>query len=146
MTNLTKTIDSLGLEFRLVGELPAEITGISVDSRQTKPGHMFAAMPGSNVHGAEFVKYAVRMGAVAVLTDESGYEVVQAEGGYDLPFLIADDPRMALSKAAAGWFGAQPETIVAITGTNGKNVRCQFYAPDLGRTWFGCGEFRNRWG
>ena len=126
MTNLTKTIDSLGLEYRLVGELPAEITGISVDSRQTKLGHLFAAMPGSNVHGAEFVKYAVRMGASAVLTDEAGYEIVQSEGGYDLPILIADDPRMALSKAAAGWFDAQPETIVAITGTNGKTSVANF--------------------
>ncbi len=126
MTNLTKTIDSLGLEYRLVGTLPAEITGISVDSRQTKPGHLFAAMPGSNVHGAEFVKYAVRMGAAAILTDEVGYKVVQAEGGSDLPFLISNDPRMALSKAAAGWFGSQPETMVAITGTNGKTSAANF--------------------
>ena len=61
MTNPTKTIDALGLDYRLIGHLPAEITGISVDSRKTKPGHLFAAMPGSNIHGAEFVKYAVRM-------------------------------------------------------------------------------------
>ena len=126
MTNLTKTIDSFGLDYRLVGKLPAEVTGISVDSRQTKPGHLFAAMPGSNVHGAEFVKYAVRMGAAAILTDEAGYEIVQSEGCYDVPFLIADDPRMALSKAAAGWFSAQPETMVAITGTNGKTSVANF--------------------
>ena len=126
MTNLSKTIDSLGLEYRLVGDLPAAITGISVDSRQTKPGHLFAAMPGSNVHGAEFVKFAVRMGAAAVLTDQAGYEIAQAEGGYDVPFLISDDPRMALSKAAAGWFEVQPETIVAITGTNGKTSVANF--------------------
>lgn len=126
MTNLTKSIDSLGLEYRLVGELPTEITGISVDSRQTKPGHLFAAMPGSNVHGAEFIKYAARMGATVILTDEAGYEIAQAEGGYDLPFLISDDPRMALSKAAAGWFGGQPETMVAITGTNGKTSVANF--------------------
>jgi UDP-N-acetylmuramoyl-L-alanyl-D-glutamate--2,6-diaminopimelate ligase len=126
MTNLSKTIDSLGLDYRLVGDLPAVITGISVDSRQTKPGHLFAAMPGSNVHGAEFVKFAVRMGAAAVLTDESGYEITQTEGGYDVPFLISDDPRMALSKAAAGWFDGQPETIVAITGTNGKTSVANF--------------------
>ncbi|PCJ76274.1 MAG: UDP-N-acetylmuramoyl-L-alanyl-D-glutamate--2,6-diaminopimelate ligase [Rhodobacteraceae bacterium] len=126
MTNLSKTIDSLGLEYRLVGELPAEITGISVDSRQTKLGHLFAAMPGSNVHGAEFVKFAVRMGASAVLTDAAGYEITQTEGGYDVPFLISDDPRKALSKAAAAWFGEQPETMVAITGTNGKTSVANF--------------------
>ncbi len=126
MTNLSKTIDSLGLEYRLVGELPDTISGISVDSRQTKTGHLFAAMPGSNVHGAEFVKFAVRMGADAVLTDAVGYEIAQAEGGYDVPFLISDDPRKALSKAAAAWFGDQPETMVAITGTNGKTSVANF--------------------
>ena len=126
MTNLSKTIDSLGLDYRLIGDLPDVITGISVDSRQTKPGHLFAAMPGSNVHGAEFVKFAARMGAAAVLTDQSGYEITLAEGGYDVPFLISDDPRMALSMAAAGWFEGQPETIVAITGTNGKTSVANF--------------------
>ena len=126
MTNLSKTIDALGLDYRLVGDLPAAITGISVDSRQTKQGHLFAAMPGSNVHGAEFVKFAVRMGAAAILTDEAGYEITQSEGGYDVPFLISADPRMALSKAAAAWFDLQPETIVAITGTNGKTSVANF--------------------
>ncbi len=126
MTNLTKPIDELGLAYRLVGDLPAAITGISVDSRQTKPGHLFAAMPGSNVHGAEFVKFAVRMGAAAVLTDDAGYEITQNEGGYDVPFLISDDPRKALSRASAAWFDLQPETIVAITGTNGKTSVANF--------------------
>lgn len=126
MTNLSKTIDSFGLEYRLIGDLPAVITGISVDSRKTKPGHLFAAMPGSNMHGAEFVKFAVRMGAAAVLTDAAGYEITQAEGGYDVPFLISGDPRKALSKAAAGWFEGQPETMVAITGTNGKTSVANF--------------------
>lgn len=126
MTNPTKTIDALGLDYRLIGHLPAEITGISVDSRKTKPGHLFAAMPGSNIHGAEFVKYAVRMGASAILTDEAGYKIVQSEGVYDLPFLIVEDPRKALSKAAASWFDGQPETMVAITGTNGKTSVANF--------------------
>ena len=43
------------------GPLP-ELTGLSVDSRETRPGHLFAALPGSRVHGAEFIPYALRMG------------------------------------------------------------------------------------
>lgn len=107
---------------RVVGDLP-DITGLSVDSRETKAGHLFVALPGSNVHGAEFIKYAVRMGAVAVLTDEAGYELADRD---DITFLIADDPRLVLADAAARWFGAQPENIVAVTGTNGKTSVASF--------------------
>lgn len=124
---MTKTlnIDSVGLDIRIIGEVPA-ITGVSVDSRLTKQGHLFAAMPGVNMHGAEFIKYAVRMGAVAVLTNQAGYELALSEGGYDVAFLISDDPRAALSKVAAAWFDGQPDVMVAITGTNGKTSVASF--------------------
>lgn len=120
MKNL-RLLDQLNIA-RLVGNL-SDITGLSVDSRQTKPGHLFAALPGSNIHGAEFVKYAVRMGAVAVLTDEAGYEIAKGE---DVTFLIADDPRAVLADAASKWFVSQPENIVAVTGTNGKTSVASF--------------------
>ena len=41
------------------GPLP-EITGLTVDSRAVKPGHLFAALPGGAAHGAEFVPFALR--------------------------------------------------------------------------------------
>ena len=59
-----KTLAELGFH----GQRPLAITGLSVDSRLTREGHLFAALPGSKSHGAEFVPMAVRMGAVAVLT------------------------------------------------------------------------------
>ncbi len=105
----------------------ALISGLSVDSRLTKPGHLFAALPGVNVHGAEFIQYAVRMGAVAVLTDRAGADLaaeVLASGNVTL--VIADDPRLTLSKVAALWFETQPETMVAVTGTNGKTSVASF--------------------
>ncbi len=103
-----------------------DVTGLSVDSRLTKAGHLFFALPGVNAHGAEFVKYAVRMGAAAVVTDAAGLAVLDAEGGYDIPVVVVDDPRLALAKAAAAWFGAQPGVIVAVTGTNGKTSVASF--------------------
>jgi UDP-N-acetylmuramoyl-L-alanyl-D-glutamate--2,6-diaminopimelate ligase len=39
---------------------------------------------------------------------------------------VAEDPRQALAYAAALWFGAQPETMVAVTGTNGKTSVASF--------------------
>ena len=56
-----------------------EVTGIAVDSRQIRPGFLFAALPGSAQHGGEFIQYALRQGAVAVLTDRKGAEIAAAE-------------------------------------------------------------------
>lgn len=128
---LAGSIDKMGLAAvsKLLGDWPdtLEISGLSVDSRLTKPGHLFCAMPGLNMHGAEFISFALRMGAVMVLTDKTGVEIAQKElGTLKVPFLVSDDPRAALSIAAAHWYGAQPENIVAITGTNGKTSIANF--------------------
>ncbi|MEO0401345.1 MAG: UDP-N-acetylmuramoyl-L-alanyl-D-glutamate--2,6-diaminopimelate ligase [Pseudomonadota bacterium] len=112
-----RSLSSLGLTAQ--GGANPDISGLAVDSREVKDGYLFAAMPGSRVHGAEFVQYAVRMGASAVLTDAAG--VALAAGWLnDVAVVIADAPREALSRTAALWFGGQPETMVAVTGTNGK--------------------------
>lgn len=107
-------------------DLP-ELTGISVDSRQTRPGHLFVALPGSNLHGAEFIPYALRMGAAAILTDAAGLALAEAEAGpLPVPVLLSDSPRRAFAIAASRWQARQPETIVAVTGTNGKTSCASF--------------------
>lgn len=119
MSSAPLPLSSLGLTAR--GGANPDITGIAVDSRVVKSGFLFAAMPGSKVHGAEFIQYAVRMGAVAVLTDARGAQIaadVMAKTG--VAVVVTDAPREALARTAALWFGAQPNTIVAVTGTNGK--------------------------
>ncbi|MBP7240846.1 MAG: UDP-N-acetylmuramoyl-L-alanyl-D-glutamate--2,6-diaminopimelate ligase [Amaricoccus sp.] len=109
------------------GTLP-EITGLSVDSRRTRPGHLFAALPGSIAHGGEFVPFALRMGAAAVLTDAEGLRLAEAAGGgpVGVPVLLVENPRRALALAAARWSGDQPEVVVAVTGTNGKTSVASF--------------------
>jgi UDP-N-acetylmuramoyl-L-alanyl-D-glutamate--2,6-diaminopimelate ligase len=113
------TLSSLGLTAR-GGANPA-ITGLAVDSREVKEGFLFAAMPGSRVHGGEFIQYALRMGAVAVLTDKEGADIAAkecAEAGTAV--IITDAPREALARTSALWFAAQPSNMIAVTGTNGK--------------------------
>ncbi len=117
MGEQARYLSSLGLTAQ--GGRNPEITGIAVDSREVRDGFLFAAMPGSRVHGAEFIQYAVRMGAVAVLTDAAG-AALAADHLADVAVVITDAPREALSRTAALWFGAQPDTVVAVTGTNGK--------------------------
>lgn len=119
MGSNSKTLRDLGLTAK-AGANPM-ITGLSVDSRDVRPGHLFAAMPGSRVHGAEFITYALRMDAAAILTDDEGAQLAADDlAGSDVAVIITDTPRETLARTAALFFGAQPSTMVAVTGTNGK--------------------------
>ncbi|MDW4497447.1 UDP-N-acetylmuramoyl-L-alanyl-D-glutamate--2,6-diaminopimelate ligase [Sulfitobacter sp. D35] len=119
MGEQAKTLASLGLTAR--GGRNPEITGLAVDSRAVRDGFLFAAMPGSRMHGGEFITYALRMGAGAVLTDAAGAAIAAEDlEKSDAALIVTDAPREALSRTAALWFGAQPKTMVAVTGTNGK--------------------------
>ena len=124
----TFSIGELGLEVTDgAGSDHTEISGLCVDSRKTRPGDLFAALPGARMHGGEFIKYALRMDAAAVLTDRKGLEIAVREvGELKVPFIIVDDPRQALAQAAARFYGKQPATMVAITGTNGKTSVTSF--------------------
>lgn len=121
----TKSLAELGLTAQAGRK--TEITGLAVDSRDVREGYLFAALPGTRVHGGEFITYALRMGAAAILTDAEGARIAATELSSSVAALIvAQDPRQTLSFAAALWFGAQPETMVAVTGTNGKTSVASF--------------------
>ncbi|MDJ0628791.1 MAG: UDP-N-acetylmuramoyl-L-alanyl-D-glutamate--2,6-diaminopimelate ligase [Rhodobacter sp.] len=125
MGDRATSLASLGLT--ALGGREAQVTGLSVDSRLVQDGHLFAALPGSRIHGGEFIQFALRMGAAAVLTDRDGARIAQAElSDAGVPVIVTEDPRQALAYAAALWYGVQPETIVAVTGTNGKTSVATF--------------------
>jgi UDP-N-acetylmuramoyl-L-alanyl-D-glutamate--2,6-diaminopimelate ligase len=125
VTTGTARLSQLGLRAR-DGRDP-EITGLSLDSRQVKPGHLFAALPGSALHGGEFIQYALRMGAAAVLTDRQGAEIAaDVLTGWDGALVVAEDARAALAGAASLWFRDQPAHVVAVTGTSGKTSVASF--------------------
>lgn len=122
---------SLGLaEGLILGPAPepaAPLSGLSVDSRQTRPGHLFAALKGVKADGADFAQYAVRMGAAAVLCSLDGALRAREQiGGLPVPFIVDPAPRRRLAQVAARFFGAQPEVMVAVTGTNGKTSVASF--------------------
>ncbi len=120
-----RTLADLGLAARGGGTV--RVTGLAVDSRRVRPGMLFAALPGTRVHGAAHVGQALAAGAAAVLTDAEGARIAATElAGAGVALILADDPREALARAAALWFGAQPETVVAVTGTNGKSSVTSF--------------------
>lgn len=103
------------------------VSGIGLDSRSVQKGMLFAALPGSRVHGAEYIATALARGASSILTNRAGAEIAaDALSASDAALVLAEDPRAALSGAAALWFGAQPAVMAAVTGTNGKTSVASF--------------------
>ncbi len=100
-----------------------QFQGIAADSREVKPGFLFAALAGTRTSGARFLEDAVKRGAVAVLGSPDCADAVHALGARFIP---ADNPRQTLARMAAEFYGPQPSTIVAVTGTNGKTSVAAF--------------------
>ncbi|WP_439541248.1 UDP-N-acetylmuramoyl-L-alanyl-D-glutamate--2,6-diaminopimelate ligase [Hyphomicrobium sp.] len=99
-----------------------DVTGLSADSRQVGPGTLFAALAGTKADGSRFVADAAAKGAVAVLVAEQA----DVPAGLAIPVLRTKEPRRALSRLAARFYGRQPETVVAVTGTSGKTSVAEF--------------------
>ncbi|MDL4771013.1 MULTISPECIES: UDP-N-acetylmuramoyl-L-alanyl-D-glutamate--2,6-diaminopimelate ligase [Thermomonosporaceae] len=99
----------------------AAVSGITHDSRAVRPGDLYAALPGTRVHGARFAAQAAEAGAAAILTDVAGYEDASATG---LPVLVVQDARASLGDAAAWVYGepARDLTLIGVTGTSGKTT------------------------
>jgi UDP-N-acetylmuramoyl-L-alanyl-D-glutamate--2,6-diaminopimelate ligase len=105
----------------LKGDGEVLVTALTADSRDVVPGALFAALEGARADGLDHVEEAVAKGAVAVLGDR---RLAARELG--VATLVAADARRALALAAAAIFGRQPETAVAVTGTNGKTSTASF--------------------
>jgi UDP-N-acetylmuramoyl-L-alanyl-D-glutamate--2,6-diaminopimelate ligase len=92
-----------------------EILGLTADSRRVRSGYLFAALPGTRIDGTHFIPDAVARGAVAVLADPKTHI---ARPGVAL--VVDANPRRRLALMAARFYGRQPRTIAAVTGTSGK--------------------------
>lgn len=104
------------------GALPA-IGGLTADSREVAPGDLFVALPGAQADGRRFIADAVARGAAAVLAPDG---TAWPQGVAARPLLHAADARRALALLAAAFQAAQPKTVVAVTGTNGKTSSVDF--------------------
>ena len=84
-------------------------------------------MSGASVHGGEFIQYAMRMQAAAVLTDAIGLEIAKRDvATLDIPFIIVADPRLASAQAAARYFGAQLGERTLIPGSDASLGETRF--------------------
>lgn len=100
------------------GTLEWEIEGLYCDSRQVRPGGLFFALKGVATDGHDFIAAACDRGAAAVVVEDPSRV---PEG---VTWLKAEDGRLAMSRAAAVFYGNPTDAIpvVGITGTNGKTT------------------------
>ncbi|MBX3596840.1 MAG: UDP-N-acetylmuramoyl-L-alanyl-D-glutamate--2,6-diaminopimelate ligase [Rhizobiaceae bacterium] len=103
--------------------LPAtfEVAGLTSDSRKVIPGALFFAVTGSKNDGSSFAADAQARGAAAIVaSDEADV------GAVSIAVMRVNDPRRALALSAARFYGSQPKTMVAVTGTSGKTSVASF--------------------
>lgn len=96
------------------------ITGVTADSRRVGPGSLFVALPGTAADGRAFIPQALTMGAAAVLAP------TDTPLGAAPVLVTSGDVRRAYALAARTFYGTQPKTCVAVTGTNGKTSVAAF--------------------
>ena len=96
------------------------ITGVTSDSRRVGEGTLFAALPGATADGRAFIPQALSQGAAAILAPSDTPEDAA-------PLIVkSGDVRRAYALAARAFYGDQPKTCVAVTGTNGKTSVAAF--------------------
>ena len=108
---LNALLDAAGRAERASADAP--VTGFAIDNRKVAPGTIFGAFQGAVVNGEDYIPAAVAAGAIAVVARPEA----RVEGALHIP---DDVPRAAFAQLAARYFTPVPDTIVAVTGTNGK--------------------------
>ncbi len=122
ITNSCKSLVAISavLGTQYVGTIEGiEVSGICQSSKDIVAGDLFIALSGEKFHGAAFAKDAIAQGAVAVLTDPTGAQMITG-----LPVLISQNPRRSAGIVSA-WFYEEPMRdlySVGVTGTNGKTT------------------------
>jgi UDP-N-acetylmuramoyl-L-alanyl-D-glutamate--2,6-diaminopimelate ligase len=116
------TLDELCGSAAFLGEDGARpVAGVTADSREVKPGYLFAALSGTRTDGARFIADAVARGATAILASPD--TVVDAPG---VVIVRDENPRRRLALIAARFYRLQPKIAAAVTGTNGKTSVASF--------------------
>ena len=103
---------------KIVGDAEVEITGVSIDSRRIKAGHLFIAMKGTQVDGHQFIAKAIELGAKSILCED----LPEPVGG--VTYVQVASTEDAAGKVATLFYGdpSRKLKLVGVTGTNGKTT------------------------
>ena len=104
---------------KIVGNDNVEITGVNIDSRRIKAGHLFVAIRGTQVDGHQFIDKAIELGADAVLCEELPEKLSD-----HITYVQVESTEDAVGKVATLFYGnpSHKLKLVGVTGTNGKTT------------------------
>ena len=104
---------------KIIGNDDVEITGVNIDSRRIKTGHLFVAMKGTQVDGHQFIGKAIELGAISVLCEDLPEELQEG-----ITYVQVESTEDAVGKVATLFYGdpSHKLKLVGVTGTNGKTT------------------------
>lgn len=115
------------------------VTGLSLDSRSTRPGDLFLAYAGTHAHGRNYIDAAIAAGAVAVAWEHDPLFTTlppRAEGASNVPLFAIEGLRAKIGLIADRFYQhpSRDLYVVGVTGTNGKTSVSHFLAQGLSNT------------
>ncbi len=115
---LPELVRELPIALLSCSELPGiQVSGISEDSREIKPGFIFVATQGMATDGHRFIPQALAQGAVAIVGTQTLLDL-------PVPYVQVADARQALAYLSAAFQGypARRMIVIGVTGTDGKTT------------------------
>lgn len=119
LNELIKTLQPI----QIIGSIETEITGVDIDSRQVREGHLFVAMRGTQADGHVYIPAAIGQGARAVVCEELPADGGKAPHG-EVTYIVVKDSEEAAGRIATLFYGDPTARLelVGVTGTNGKTT------------------------
>ena len=123
---------------RVTGSENVEVLDVAIDSRQVRPGHLFIAVPGTQVDGHTFIPKATEQGAVAVVYCNPEFTI---PADSNTTFILVEDTERVVGPLAHHFFGDPTEKLdlIGVTGTNGKTTIATLLFKMFRRFGYKCG-------
>jgi UDP-N-acetylmuramoyl-tripeptide--D-alanyl-D-alanine ligase len=141
------TVDAMAAAMRAEksSALPADVPGLSIDSRILGKGDAFFAITGDNRDGHDFVDGALKAGAGLAVVARDKRDRFAA----DAPLLIVADVLGALTDLARAARARPHAKVIAVTGSVGKTSTKEALLLALaadGETHASAASYNNHWG
>lgn len=120
LKNILSTLEGL----KVKGDLNIDISNIDSDSRNIKENGLFVAIKGFDVDGHNYIKEAIKRGAVAVIASIDADKKLLKEIMDKVTLILAPDTRLALAICACNFYDnpSRKFKLIGITGTKGKTT------------------------
>ena len=106
------------------GDLDIDITNVECDSRKIQKGGLFISIKGFDVNGNDYIKDAIKAGAVAVMAEpDIDKELLKVIAKY-VTIIVVPDTRLALAICSCNFYDnpSKKFKLIGITGTKGKTT------------------------